>query len=247
MTAPAAPLLELSDLHVSYGHVNAVRGVSLTVREGQIVTLIGPNGAGKSSTLGAISGLVRPRAGRVVLSGQDVTGLAPHAAVAAGLVLVPEGRAILARMTIEENLVLAAESRPHAVPARERPALIEAQYARFPVLGARRRSLAGTLSGGEQQMLAIARGLLARPRVLMLDEPSMGLAPQLVEQIFDILAAIHREGTTILLVEQNARTALAISDYAYVLERGQLALHGAAATLAADERVRAAYLGGDVS
>jgi branched-chain amino acid transport system ATP-binding protein len=247
MSTPGDVLLEVRDLHVGYGHVHAVRGVSLAVRAGRIVTLIGPNGAGKSSTLGAISGLVPPRAGKVVLDGKDVTGAPPHRAVAHGLVLVPEGRAILARMTIDENLLLAAESRPHAVPASERAALIEQQYARFPVLGERRRSLAGTLSGGEQQMLAIARGLLARPRVLMLDEPSMGLAPQMVERIFELLAAIHREGTTILLVEQNARMALDVSDDAYVLERGQLILEGPARTLAADERVRAAYLGGDVA
>jgi branched-chain amino acid transport system ATP-binding protein len=246
MTAPT-PLLEVHDLQVSYGHVHAVRGISLAVRPGQIVTLIGPNGAGKSSTLAAISGLVAPRAGRVLLEGREVTGLPAHEAVATGLVLVPEGRAILARMTIEENLVLGVESRARAVPPRERTALIEQQYARFPVLGDRRGALAGTLSGGEQQMLAIARGLLAHPRILMLDEPSMGLAPLLVERIFELLAAIHREGTTILLVEQNARTALAISDYAYVLERGEIALHGPAATLAADPRVRAAYLGGDVA
>ena len=246
MSAPAPVLLEVRDLHVSYGHVHAVRGVSLSVRAGRIVTLIGPNGAGKSSTLGAISGLVRPRSGQVLVAGTDMTGARAHTAVANGIVLVPEGRAVLARMTIEENLVLAAESRPHVVRPPERKALIEEQYTRFRVLGERRQSLSGTLSGGEQQMLAIARGLLARPRVLMLDEPSMGLAPQMVERIFELLAAIHREGTTLLLVEQNARMALRISDDAYVLERGHIALEGPAATLAADERVRAAYLGGDV-
>jgi branched-chain amino acid transport system ATP-binding protein len=239
-------LLEVRDLAVGYGHVQAVRGISLTVPDGAVVTLIGPNGAGKSSTLGAIAGLVRPRGGTVRLAGRDVTGLPAHAAVAAGLVLVPEGRAILARMTIEENLVLAAESRPEALRRDERPAAIEAQYTRFPVLGERRRALAGTLSGGEQQMLAIARGLLARPRLLMLDEPSMGLAPQLVDRIFDLVAEIHREGTTILLVEQNARIALSVSDHAYVLERGQIALEGPSAMLASDPRVQAAYLGGDV-
>ena len=246
MSAPSTPLLEVRDLRVAYGHVQAVRGISLSVPAGAIVTLIGPNGAGKSSTLGAISGLVRLRAGSVRLEGRELGGVPAHEAVAAGLVLVPEGRAILARMSIEENLVLAAESRPRALPAAERPAAIEAQYARFPVLGERRRALAGTLSGGEQQMLAIARGLLARPRILMLDEPSMGLAPQMVDRIFDLVADIHREGTTILLVEQNARTALAVSDYAYVLERGEIVLEGPSATLAADPRVQAAYLGGDV-
>ncbi len=247
MTAPGEILLEVRDLHVSYGHVHAVRGLSLSVRAGRIVTLIGPNGAGKSSTLGAISGLIRPRAGTVRLEGRDLSGVPAHAAVAHGLVLVPEGRAVLARMSIHENLVMAAESRPRAVRPAERHALIEEQYARFPVLGERRRALAGTLSGGEQQMLAIARGLLARPRVLMLDEPSMGLAPQMVERIFELLVAIHREGTTLLLVEQNARMALEVSDDAYVLERGALVLEGPAATLAADPRVRDAYLGGDVA
>ncbi len=244
--SPPATLLEVKDLHVAYGHVHAVRGISLEVRSGQIVTLIGPNGAGKTSTLAALSGLVRPKAGQVVLAGMDLTGAPAHQAVAAGLVLVPEGRAILGRMTIEENLVLAAESRPRALPRSERRARIEEQYARFPVLGERRGAPAGTLSGGEQQMLAIARGLLARPRVLMLDEPSMGLAPQLVQQIFEIVAAIHREGTTILLVEQNARTALAVSDHAYVLERGRIVVEGPSRELAADPRVQQAYLGGDV-
>src|SRR5919204_1448585 len=170
----AAPLLDVADLHVAYGHVHAVRGVSLSVRKGQIVTLVGPNGAGKTSTLAAIAGLVAPRAGRILLDGREVTRLPAHRAVEEGIVLVPEGRAILARMTIEENLVVAAESRPRAVPKRERAALIEEQYRRFPVLGDRRRALAGTLSGGEQQMLAIARGLLARPRILISKRPRLG-------------------------------------------------------------------------
>ncbi len=239
----AAPLLEVSDLHVSYGHVQAVRGVSLRVRAGQIVTLIGPNGAGKSSTLCAVAGLVRPERGAIRLEGRDVAGLPSHRAVAEGVVLVPEGRAVLARMTVEENLVVAVEGSPRGEVERLWEAL-EEQYRRFPVLGDRRRQPAGTLSGGEQQMLAMARGLLARPRILLLDEPSMGLAPLLVRQIFDIVAQIHREGTTILLVEQNARLALEVSDHAYVLERGQIALEGPSRELAADPRVRAAYLGG---
>jgi branched-chain amino acid transport system ATP-binding protein len=243
----AAPLLEVNELHVTYGHVHAVRGVSLSVYPGQIVTLIGPNGAGKSSTLAAISGLVRPASGRIALEGRDVTALPAHRAVSAGLVLVPEGRAVLARMSVEENLIMAAESRRRAAPASARAELIEAQYQRFPVLKERRRLPAGQLSGGEQQMLAIARGLLEHPRVLLLDEPSMGLAPLLVQQIFATIEAIHQEGTTILLVEQNARLALKISDYGYVLERGRIALEGPARELAADERVRAAYLGGEVS
>jgi branched-chain amino acid transport system ATP-binding protein len=241
-----APLLEVRDLRVTYGNVQAVRGLSLSVRAGQIVTLIGPNGAGKSSTLAAVSGLVRPEGGRIALAGRDVTGLAAHQAVAQGIVLVPEGRAILARMSIEENLVVALESRSPMPPTAQARAMLEDQYRRFPVLGERRRLAAGSLSGGEQQMLAIARALLMRPDILLLDEPSMGLAPLLVRTIFDVVEAIHREGATILLVEQNARLALQISDYAYVLERGQIALEGPSRELSADPRVQAAYLGGAV-
>ncbi len=241
MSPEAAPLLEVSDLHVAYGHVHAVRGVSLRVGEGQIVTLIGPNGAGKTSILSALCGLVRPRGGRVALGGRELTGIAPHRAVAAGLALVPEGRAILGRMTIHENLFLAGEKRqPRGALSRA----IEEQYQRFPVLGERRGELAGALSGGQQQMLAVARALLMRPRVLLLDEPSMGLSPLLVRQVFDMIEAIHREGATILLVEQNARLALSISHHAYVLEHGRLALEGPSAELARDPRVQAAYLGG---
>jgi branched-chain amino acid transport system ATP-binding protein len=236
-----APLLELEDLHVAYGHVQAVRGVSLRVAEGQVAALIGPNGAGKTSILSALAGLVRPGGGSVRLAGADVTGLPAHRAVAAGLALVPEGRAILGRMTIEENLVLAGERRqPRAALA----AALEAQYRRFPVLGERRKDPAGALSGGQQQMLAVARALLMRPRVLLLDEPSMGLSPLLVKQVFGMIEDIHREGATILLVEQNARLALSVSHHAYVLEHGRLVLEGASAQLAQDPRVQAAYLGG---
>jgi branched-chain amino acid transport system ATP-binding protein len=234
-------LLEVRDLHVAYGHVEAVRGVSLSVDEGSIVTLIGPNGAGKTSTLSALAGLVRPARGTVRLGGRDVTGFPAHEAVAAGLALVPEGRAILGRMSIDENLVLAGERRQ---PEGALRAAIEDQYRRFPVLGERRTLPAGTLSGGEQQMLAFARALLARPRVLLLDEPSMGLSPILVQRIFEMVQAIHRDGATILLVEQNARLALSISDRAYVLERGKVVLEGPSRELAADPRVQAAYLGG---
>jgi branched-chain amino acid transport system ATP-binding protein len=241
MTGGAPALLEVEDLRVTYGHVEAVRGVSLRVPEGKIVTLIGPNGAGKTSILSALAGLVRPAGGRVRLAGEDVTGLPAHRTVAAGLALVPEGRAILGRMTIEENLVLAGERRlaPDALRAA-----IEEEFRRFPILGERRRSLAGSLSGGQQQMLAFARALLARPRVLLLDEPSMGLSPILVQQVFDTVRAIHREGRTILLVEQNARLALAVSDHAYVVERGRLVLEGPSRDLEKDPRVQAAYLGG---
>ncbi len=237
----SGPLLEVRDLRVAYGHVQAVRGVSLDVPEGSIVTLIGPNGAGKTSILSALSGLVRPAGGTVRLAGEDVTGLPAHATVAAGLSLVPEGRAVLGRMSIEENLVLAGERRQ---PPGALRGAIEEQYRRFPILGERRDQPAGSLSGGQQQMLAFARALLARPRVLLLDEPSMGLSPILVQQVFEMVQAIHREGTTILLVEQNARLALAISDHAYVLEHGRLVLQGRSVELATDPRVQAAYLGG---
>ena len=232
------PLLEVRDLHVAYGQVEAVRGVSLEVPEHAIVTLIGPNGAGKSSILGALTGLVRPKAGRVRLFGEDITGLPAHRAVAAGLSLVPEGRAILGRMTVEENLLLTALRRGGDARA------LEEQYQRFPILGTRRRELAGRLSGGEQQMLSFARALLARPKVLLLDEPSMGLSPILVEQVFETVKAIHRGGATILIVEQNARLALELAGYGYVLERGALVLEGPCEALALDERVRHAYLGG---
>ena len=246
MTAPGTPLLEVKGLRVSYGHVQAVHDLSLRVEAGQVVTLIGPNGAGKTSTLAAVAGLLRPERGQVLLEGRDVTGLPAHQAVAEGIVLVPEGRCILARMSIEENLLMAAESRAPRPTGAEMRQRIDAQYDRFPVLGERRRLPAGSLSGGEQQMLAFARALLMRPRILLLDEPSMGLAPLLVARIFELVKAIHRDGATVLLVEQNARLALQISDHAYVLERGRIVLEGPSGELAADPRVRAAYLGGDV-
>ena len=241
MTIASPTLLDVRDLRVTYGHVEAVRGVSLSVAEGRIVTLFGSNGAGKTSILSALAGLVRPRSGSVTLDGSDVTGVPAHRAVAAGLALVPEGRAILGRMSIEENLVLAGEKRQERSGLR---AAIEEQYRRFPVLGERRKLQAGTLSGGEQQMLAFARALLMRPRILLLDEPSMGLSPILVDRIFETVERIHREGVTVLLVEQNARLALGISDYGYVLERGSLVAEGPAADLARDPRVQAAYFGG---
>ena len=240
-------LLEVRDLRVSYGHVEAVRGISLSVSAGEIVALIGPNGAGKSSALNAIAGLLRPASGSVRLEGRELAGAPSHAAVAAGVVLVPEGRAILHRMSVRENLVIGAEARPWPGGRDEAGSAIEAQLKRFPLLQRRLEAPAGALSGGEQQMLAIARGLLARPRILLLDEPSMGLAPLLVRQIFEIIREIHSEGATILLVEQNARMALQISQQAYVLERGEVALQGPAQELARDPRLQAAYLGGEVA
>jgi branched-chain amino acid transport system ATP-binding protein len=238
-------VLEVRDLRVTYGHVEAVRGISLSVEQGQIVTLIGPNGAGKSSALNSIAGLVMPAGGSVRLDGMEIAGAAAHSCVAAGVVLVPEGRAVLQRMTVAENLLIGSEARPCS--REEARAAVEAQLERFPPLRRRIDQPAGALSGGEQQMLAIARGLLARPRILLLDEPSMGLAPILVQQIFEIVREIHESGTTILLVEQNARMALQVSQQAFVLERGQIALSGPAAELAQDPRVQAAYLGGDVA
>jgi branched-chain amino acid transport system ATP-binding protein len=244
--APIKPLLELSEVTVRYGQTTAVSELSLEVHAGEIVTLLGANGAGKSSTLNAIAGLVRPARGTVRLEGQELAGVPSHAAVAAGIVLVPEGRAILQRMTVAENLMIGSEARAWPGGREEARAAIEEQIRRFPSLQRRLDAPAGALSGGEQQMLAIARGVLARPRILLLDEPSMGLAPLLVRQIFEIVGDIHRQGTTILLVEQNARMALQVAQQAYVLERGEIALEGQAGELARDPRLQAAYLGGEV-
>ena len=231
--------LEVHDLHVNYGHIGAVRGISFAVPQGSLVALIGANGAGKTSTLAAISGLVKPAAGQVLLDGEDVTGWRAHRLVAKGLVQVPEGREILATLTIEENLRLGAwHQREHL------EAGLADVFARFPVLAERRRLSAGSLSGGEQQMLAIARALLARPTVLLLDEPSMGLAPKLVDEVFAVIEDIRSAGTTVLLVEQNARRALAAADHGYVLETGEVVLDGPGQQLLADRKVIDAYLGG---
>ena len=233
------PLLEVTDLAVSYGRVEAVRGVTFTVAAGAAVTLIGANGAGKTSTLLAISGVLPKRGGRVHFRGEDVTGLPPHQLVQRGIVQAPEGRQVLAQMSVEENLLMGAYLRRGRAVQRD----VQAMYERFPVLGERRRLAAGSLSGGEQQMLALARALMARPQLLLLDEPSMGLAPLLVDQIFQILADIHTGGASLLLVEQNARKALALASHAYVMELGRITLSGPAATLAQDASVTAAYLG----
>ena len=234
-------MLEVSDLRVAYGQIEAVKGVSFRVPDGQIVTLVGANGAGKTTTLAAISGLLRPRAGRVVFDGQDLTRLGPHRIVARGVVQVPEGRDILATMTVLENLQLGAFGRRDRAGVRRD---IARMLERFPILGDRRALPAGSLSGGEQQMLAIARGLMARPRVFLLDEPSMGLAPQLVREIFRIVAELRDEGNTILLVEQNARKALAICDYAYVMESGRITLEGTGDELLGNDAMISAYLVG---
>jgi branched-chain amino acid transport system ATP-binding protein len=233
-------LLEVEELDVHYGGIHALQKVSFAVDEGQIVALIGANGAGKTTALRAISGLVRSSGGRVRFAGQPITGLPAHAIVARGLAHVPEGRGIFANLTVEENLQLGAYLRgdPAAV-ARDR----ERALGLFPRIRERLGQNAGTLSGGEQQMLAIARALLARPKLLLLDEPSLGLAPQIVQRIFQIVVTIVAEGTTILLVEQNAHMALAVATTAHVLEVGALVSSGPAAELARDDKIRRAYLG----
>ncbi len=236
-------MLEVTDLRVAYGQIEAVKGISLRVLPGSIVTLVGANGAGKTTTLAAISGLLRPRAGSITFDGRDLTRLGAHAITRLGVVQVPEGRDILATMTIQENLELGAYGR------RDRDGIrrdIARMLERFPILGQRRTLLAGSLSGGEQQMLAIARGLLSRPKVFLLDEPSMGLAPQLVREIFRIVAELRAEGNTILLVEQNARKALAICDHAYIMESGRITLEGSGAELLHNDAMISAYLGGMV-
>ena len=232
-------MLEIEDLSVAYGQRRALDGVSLSVREGEIVTLLGANGSGKSTTLRAISGLVRPRHGRVVYRGHDLAAASPDAIVAAGIGHVPEGRDIFGEFSVRENLLVGA----HTTPRRQVDARLAEAYAAFPVLRERQAQRAVTLSGGEQQILAIARALMARPRLLLLDEPSLGLAPRLVIEIFRVIERINREGVTVLLVEQNARRALALAGRGYVLETGRIAVSGPSADLAADPRIRAAYLG----
>ena len=234
------PLLELQRVHVHYGLIQALKGISLTVEQGEIVTLLGANGAGKTSTLRAISGLVRPSAGRILLHDIDLTHRKPHEIVELGVGHVPEGRRIFPRLSVEENLRLGAFT------VRDRTEIARRQeyvFTLFPRLAERRKQPGGTLSGGEQQMLAIGRPLMMHPRILLLDEPSMGLAPVLVESIFEVIQRLNRDGTTILLVEQNARMALEIAHRGYVLETGEIVLAGSAAELARDPRVQAAYLG----
>jgi branched-chain amino acid transport system ATP-binding protein len=232
-------VLTVRDLAVSYRTIRAVRGVSFDVRRGEVVALLGANGAGKSTLLRAIAGVLRPDRGRVQFEGTDITGWASHRVARRGLRLVPEGRGLLARMTVWENLVMGQ----YAGPAGATDAL-ETALDRFPVLRQRRGQVASTLSGGEQQMLVIARALVGRPALLMLDEPSLGLAPRLVQEVFGVVAELKRDGVTIVLVEQNARQALAVADRGYVLETGQVVLSGPAAELAAGEDVQRAYLGG---
>jgi branched-chain amino acid transport system ATP-binding protein len=235
-------LLEIEDLSVAYGAIEAVKGISLKVEQGQVVTLLGTNGAGKTTTLRAISGLLRPRAGEVRFDGKVLNGEAAHDVVKAGLAHSPEGRRIFPLMTVEENLELGAYSRGSASDVRKD---IAAGYERFPRLEERRAQKAGTLSGGEQQMLAIARALMSRPRLLMLDEPSMGLSPIMMQLIFSTIRELKESGTTILLVEQNAQAALGLADHGYVLETGRIVLEGTGKDLMNDDSVRKAYLGED--
>jgi branched-chain amino acid transport system ATP-binding protein len=232
-------MLEIQELHVYYGQIHALKGISLQVEEGEIVALLGNNGAGKTTTLRTLSGQLRPRTGQVLLEGRAIHGLPPHEVVKQGIAHSPEGRKVFNRLTVVENLEMGAYLRKESEIRED----LDRIFALFPRLRERRQQVAGTLSGGEQQMLAIGRALMARPRLLLLDEPSMGLAPLLVEQIFDTVADINRRGTTILLVEQNAAIALSVAHRAYVLETGNVVLAGAAATLAQNPDVQRAYLG----
>nr|WP_043802875.1 ABC transporter ATP-binding protein [Deinococcus gobiensis] len=235
------PLLEIENLSVNYGAIQAVRGLSLHVEEGEIVTLIGANGAGKTTTLRAVSRMLRPVAGSVRFGGRDISRIPTDEAVRLGIAQSPEGRQVLARQSIQDNLELGAYTRRDAAGVK---ADIARMYGRFPRLGERRGQLAGTLSGGEQQMLAIARALMSRPKLLLLDEPSLGLAPIIVREIFAIIRELNEQGVTILLVEQNARLAMQSSHRTYVLEAGQITLEGPSRDLVSDERVLQAYLGG---
>ena len=232
-------MLKVEDLHVYYGSIHAIKGVSFEVNEREIVTLIGANGAGKSTTLNTVAGLLKARSGSITFEGKPLTGTPASKIVSLGMALCPEGRRVFQQMTVRENLELGGYTRP----ASEIAPALEDVFERFPRLKERQRQIAGTLSGGEQQMLAMGRALMSKPKLLMLDEPSMGLAPILVEQIFDIIGELNRAGTTILLVEQNAQMALSIATRAYVLETGHIVKEGDADALMHDDAVRKAYLG----
>ncbi len=232
-------LLKVENIHVYYGSIHAIKDVSFEVNEGEIVTLIGANGAGKSTTLNTVSGLLKPKMGKIEFEGTSIVGVPANRIVSHGLALCPEGRRVFLQMTVQENLEMGGYTRSKS---EIEPGIADV-YARFPRLKERYKQVAGTLSGGEQQMLAMGRALMSKPKLLMLDEPSMGLAPILVEQIFDIIKELNAAGTTILLVEQNARMALSVADRAYVLETGAISMSGNAHELAEDDRVRKAYLG----
>ena len=234
-----AQILKVDDIHVYYGSIHAVKGVSFEVNEGEVVTLIGANGAGKSTILNTISGLLHPKMGSVLFEGRDLKGVAPHKIVEHGLAQVPEGRHIFQQMTVEENLQMGAYTQPNSTIE---PGIADV-YERFPRLKERRRQIAGTLSGGEQQMLAMGRALMSKPRILLLDEPSMGLSPLFVGEIFKIIEDVSKAGTTVLLVEQNAKKALSIADRGYVLETGRVVKTGKASDLLNDDSIKKAYLG----
>jgi len=234
-------MLEVKDINVYYGAIHAIKGISLSVEKGEIVTLIGANGAGKSTTLRTISGLLKPKTGEINFMGKNIAGVPAHKIVREGISQVPEGRRIFAEMTVQENLELGAFTRSDKAEIENDFKMV---FGRFPRLEERRLQLAGTLSGGEQQMLAMGRALMSRPKLLLLDEPSMGLAPLLIREIFSIIADINKTGTTVLLVEQNANMALSIANRAYVLETGRITISGDAKELAASEDIRKAYLGG---
>ena len=239
MSENRKPLLKVDDINVYYGAIHAIKGISFEVYPDEIVTLIGANGAGKSTTLNTIAGLLRPRTGSVTFDGVNLASIPSSKVVSHGMALCPEGRRIFQQMTVRENLEMGGYTRP----ASEIPGSMEEMFTRFPRLKEREKQVAGTLSGGEQQMLAMARALMSKPKLLMLDEPSMGLAPILVEQIFDIVKELHRAGVTVLLVEQNAQMALSIADRAYVLETGRISMEGPAQELLTNDDVRKAYLG----
>ncbi len=234
------PILKVNDINVYYGAIHAIKGISFEVNPGEIVTLIGANGAGKSTTLQTVSGLLHSRTGSIEFLGENLSGVPAHKIVARGLAQVPEGRRVFLQMTVEENLEMGAYTRSGGGIDAD----MEKVYNYFPRLMERRRQIAGTLSGGEQQMLTMGRALMSRPKLLMLDEPSMGLAPILVEQIFEIIRTLHKAGTTILLVEQNAQAALSVADRGYVLETGKIVTSGTGAELLASPEIKRAYLGG---
>ena len=234
-------ILHVEDLNVYYGSIHAVKGISFDVEEGEIVTPIGANGAGKSTTLNTVAGLLKPREGKIEFEGESLLGIPPHKIVSRGMALCPEVRRVFLQMSVRDNLEMGAFTRTDSAEVADS---LEMVFDRFPRLKEREGQSAGTLSGGEQQMLAMGRALMSKPRLLMLDEPSMGLAPILVQEIFNIIKSLHDTGTTVLLVEQNARMALSIADRAYVLETGHVSMSGDAADLANDERVKQAYLGG---
>ena len=233
-------IIKVDNINVYYGAIHAIKGISFEVNEGEIVTLIGANGAGKSTTLQTVSGLLRSRTGSIEFNGENISHVPAHKLVYKGLAQVPEGRRIFLQMSVEENLEMGAFTQKNAGIDAD----LESVYEQFPRLRERKKQIAGTLSGGEQQMLAMGRALMSHPKLLMLDEPSMGLAPILVEQIFDIIRQLHKNGTTILLVEQNAQMALSVADRAYVLETGKITLSGTGKELAESDEVRKAYLGG---